>query len=53
MEQNLHSQYTLSLLLVAGETENAVFFTKPNIFCPSNNNATESQPTVQLAVPLQ
>jgi len=39
---------------MAHETENVVHFTKLplNAFCPNNNNASQSWPTVHLAVPL-
>jgi hypothetical protein len=37
------------------ETENVVYFTELalNAFCSKNNTASQSCPTVQLAVPLQ
>ena len=54
VELKLHKQCIQSAFRVARETENVVFFTELslNAFCRNNNNASQSWPTVQLAVPL-
>ena len=55
VELKLHRLYILHVFHVAYEMEKAVFFTELafNAFFPSNNNASQLLPTVQLAVPLQ
>ena len=54
VELKLHKQCIQSAFRVARETEKVVSFTESslNTFCPNNNNASQSWPTVQLAVPL-